>query len=723
MRRDNRFYKFVFGKDIDSSLEKRIFLLITFLGVITAIAGNILNIALGFDAALIYSTLVSLLIMLFFFYFAKRTEKPEKHALGFSVTALVILILLFILNAGYDGNTINLFFVVFLGIYFIIPTKFKTVTFWIYLLILVLLIYLQHRIEGFVVPYINNTQRFYDLFIGNPLYLFLLYSLIFLVFDQYDGDRRNLEESKEQLRVSEEDLLSILNTSPDGISIIDLSGKIQFMSSSALAMHGYISLDEVKNKNIMELISIKDRQRAEKNFSEFLKGTYFSTYESFELLKKNEEPFFGQISISIQRDREGNPRGIIGITRDITEKIKLEEQLRSKQRMDSIGSLAGGIAHDFNNILTAISGYASILERAQNLEPRQKTYLTSMLHATKKAADLTKQLQSLTKTNLSEFALVDISLAVENVFKFLEKSTDKIIAKRNEIEKGRFFVNGNLAELEQVFLNLGTNSIHAIEDKPYKSDEYITARCEEITFYENNDSDIQPGEYLKIVFKDTGTGMTEEVKKKAFDPLFTTKDQSAGSAGRGLGLAVVYNIITRNHKGFIELDSSLAKGTEAVIYLPKSNLIQAYKDVTDKTAARGNETILIVDDEIVILEITREILEESGYKTFTAKNGMEALEVFNNNADIIDLVLLDLTMPVMGGIETMEKLFELNPDQKIVICTGHNFDETSDKNSVIVKAKGFISKPYNALSLLRKVRAALNNGSDSLVNILTEKKE
>ncbi len=304
------------------------------------------------------------------------------------------------------------------------------------------------------------------------------------------------------------------------------------------------------------------------------------------------------------KDTNGKIMGIVGIGRDITERKRLEEQLQIRQRMDSLGTLAGGVAHDFNNLLTGIMGYLDILLNINKdgLSESQEGYIENALKSCQRAADLVKQFQSLSKSTISKKTNIDLYEASTEVLNMLEKTTDKLIEKRIDFAPGEFYINANPSELNQILLNLGTNAVKAIEERGIKKGDNIRIRAKEYSITGKDRIGLTEGEYVHIFFEDNGVGMTDEVRRQAFDPLFTTSDKST-QKGLGLGLAMVYNIVTRSFNGSIDIETVEGKGTTFHIYLPKALSLDEAEPKEVMGVVGGNETVLIVEDEEMVLNL------------------------------------------------------------------------------------------------------------------------
>ena len=374
--------------------------------------------------------------------------------------------------------------------------------------------------------------------------------------------------------------------------------------------------------------------------------------------------------------------------------------------MDSLENFADGMAHDFNNIFVGIMGYIDMLNcESEGFTEAQKEYLKNAGIGCERAADLINRFQALSGRTVSEKAIIDTHIVAREALNLLGENTDEIIEKRLDIKQGEFFILANPAYLKQVFLNLGTNAVQALEAGRFKKDGYINITAKDYKPGRDDRTGLPEGEYVHILFEDNGTGMSDDVRRRAFDPMFTTNDNGK-KQGKGLGLAMVYDIITRIHHGDINIESEEGKGTTFHIYIPKVKPDEYSKTEEDIAVEGGSETILVVDDEKAILRLIRIILEKYGYNIRTACDGVEAMEIYRRNKDSIDAVILDLTMPRMSGRAVFEKMLEINPEVKVIISSGHC--EEDRRKGILLAVKEYVKKPYKLTDLAQTVRRVLD---------------
>jgi signal transduction histidine kinase/CheY-like chemotaxis protein len=381
------------------------------------------------------------------------------------------------------------------------------------------------------------------------------------------------------------------------------------------------------------------------------------------------------------------------------EKAELESLLLHAQKMEALGTLAGGIAHDFNNLLMGIQGNTSVV--LSNMKPDDPNYkkLEAAETYIKKSAELTKQILGFVRGGKYEVKKTDLNELIKKSSQLFGR-TKKEMSIYTNYQEDIWTVKVDQGQIEQVLLNLYVNAAQAM---PNGGNLYI--RIENVTLDKKymEPYELKPGDYVKTSVTDTGIGMDKTTQQKVFDPFFTTKKLDRGT---GLGLASAYGII-KNHNGFFEVSSEKNKGTTFNFYIPAPEKKVMQKKTRPQEILKGNETILLVDDEDMVIDATSEMLETLGYSANVARSGEEAILFFRKNNDKIDLVILDIVMPVMNGGEAYSILKKINPQIKVLISSGYSINESATK-MLDSGCQGFIQKPFNIIQLSQKVREILD---------------
>ena len=410
-------------------------------------------------------------------------------------------------------------------------------------------------------------------------------------------------------------------------------------------------------------------------------------------------PFFVLLNTTMVFDETGHTVTARIVARDITERKRMEDALLHAQKIDSIGNLAGGIAHDFNNILAAILGSASIMRRHISERNKLTKYVEIIESSARRGSSLTRQLLTFARKTETITAPVDINSLLQETLDLYQRSVSKDIVVRTNLADTSLTVNGDDGQIQQALLNLFLNARDAMAGAGTLtvSTQLITAD----TLTGSRFSSTRPGPFVEIRVTDTGRGMPKDIQDRIFEPFFTTKDN-----GTGLGLSVVYGVV-QNHKGFINLESVEGVGTTFTIALPHTTGIQPEARKRRPRLPHGTEHILVIDDEAHLCEIARDILSNLGYTVYVANNGQEGVEFYKTRQASIDLILLDINMPVMSGIEAFELLRAVNPNLRIIIVSGYG-KGIIDTPRFSSEVNGFVQKPFQLETLAFKVRKVLD---------------
>jgi PAS domain S-box-containing protein len=415
------------------------------------------------------------------------------------------------------------------------------------------------------------------------------------------------------------------------------------------------------------------------------------------------------------RGKDGKYFGRIWTFRDVTARLKLELEFRQSQKMDAIGQLAGGVAHDFNNILGVIQLQAGLLMAEKNISPQQLDFATEIEKATEKAANLTRQLLMFSRRQKRQTRDLDLNQSINEMTKMLRRTLGENIQLQFKFAMQPLIVHADAGMMDQVLMNLAINARDAmpkgglltIETFAVDFDESVRARSAEA----------RPGAFVCLSVTDTGCGIAPENQKRIFEPFFTTKDVGKGT---GLGLSTVFGIV-HLHQGWIEFQSEVGRGTTFRIYLPRLASISGEKTEapTSFTSRGGNETILIVEDDVSLSASLRKVLSQLGYNVMEAANGAEAVEIWKKNRDQINLVLTDVVMPGgMSGIDLGRQLLKEKPELKIIYASGYSA-EILDKDCHLEEGVNFLTKPFEMQKLSKIIRDTLdthlkNSGSVSV---------
>ena len=379
--------------------------------------------------------------------------------------------------------------------------------------------------------------------------------------------------------------------------------------------------------------------------------------------------------------------------------MKLESQLRSAQRMESVGTLSGGIAHNFNNLLMGIMGNASLLLMDIDSEHPYYKNLRSIERQVDHGSRLTAQLMGFAREGKYEVRPISLNQVVQEISSTFGLTRKEIVVHQ-ELDDKLYGIKVDLGQIEQTLLNLYINAADAM---PGGGNLFLKTKNVTHKDMVGKPYDPIPGDYILLTIRDDGAGMDKETKERIFEPFFTTKGLAEGT---GLGLASAYGII-KAHGGYIDVDSEKSHGTTFSIYLPSLGKAVKNKKELPCKIMKGKETLLLVDDEEAVINTGKQILKKLGYKVLSATNGREALELYEKNQDNIDMILLDMVMPIMGGGETYDKMRKMNSDIKVLLASGYSIE--GDAKEILERGcDGFIQKPFSIEELSHRIRNILD---------------
>ncbi|MEE9530229.1 MAG: response regulator, partial [Syntrophobacteria bacterium] len=511
---------------------------------------------------------------------------------------------------------------------------------------------------------------------------------------------RKLEESERQYR-------ELVENAHEGIWVVDENGIITFANQRLSALLGY---EEMLGRNINQLVTPDKKRILLKFLVQNMRGLV--AQEEIQMICKEGDHVSAIISSVPIMDGE-RYKGSFAMVTDITEKKRMETQLLHQQKMESIGTMAGGIAHDFNNILTGVLGYASLLKHRLRGQTESKRFIDIIETSSLRAADLVRQLLAFSRgTQPEDLQVVYPNRVIRETTRLLESSLGKDLQVELDLHQGLPPIAANSTQVQQAVLNLCLNARDAMPNggKIIISTAAVDLDGKPSSHYK--DLAAEPGQYVRIRVADNGIGISQEDLDKIFDPFFTTKEVGKGS---GLGLAMVYGIV-QNSRGYVYVESDQGNGTvfDLLFRVSKDkDRQQSLRRLTPGLA--GEETVLLVDDEPMVRDLGNEILRSYGYQVVLACDGLEALEIYQSRGADIDLVVLDLLMPKLGGKDTLTGLRKLNPAAKVIICSGYG-SRANELQQMMASGVNLVQKPFKPEELVSAVRQVLDGETGTKEN-------
>jgi PAS domain S-box-containing protein len=507
-------------------------------------------------------------------------------------------------------------------------------------------------------------------------------------------------KAEEALAISERKYRTLVQHANDWIWTLDRKGIFTFINQEAEKAIGYKS-ENWLGKSFVPLILQDDLPRVQQAFADTLAGKT----QTYEIHVHTRDGKVLTLSVNTAPIYEGETiTGTVSMGRDVSTQRQLEEQLREAQKMEALGTLAGGIAHDFNNILGGILGYTTFIKSELPQGSSMHREINSMISLVHRAAGLTRQLLGFARGGSYHIEPININHIIDEVLRLLSRTIDKAISIEPVLSPDLAAIEGDAGQIQQMILNLCLNARDAM---PKGGRLFIETK--NVAIDDSSGSifpEMETGVYVKVSVSDTGSGMDPETKARIFDPFFSTKGGQGSEKHSGLGLSMVYGIV-KNHSGYIDVESEVGSGTTFKAYFPstKREIAEAGRKLV--TPIRGEETLLLVDDDETILKISKRSLSKAGYKVLIANGGKEALNIFGERHKEIVLVILDMIMPNTSGREVYKHLKKTDPEVRVLLSSGYSKDGQAQE-LLDSGVQGFLQKPYEFSEFLQTIRQILD---------------
>jgi len=491
-------------------------------------------------------------------------------------------------------------------------------------------------------------------------------------------------------------LVTAVEHAAESIIVTDPQGIIEYVNPAFEKITGY-----ARNEVIGRHIELVDSGQHSKTFFNSILDTLQrgKVWQGRMVNKRRDHSLYEtEATVSPVKNKAGEITNYVSVQRDVSHEVRLETQLRQAQKMEAIGTLAGGIAHDFNNLLMGIQGNISLSLLDVDTDSPLAKNLKKIEQYVQNGVDLTKQLLGFARGGKYEISLLDLNKLLKEQ-NLMFSRTNKDIVFENESNPELWTVEADRGQIEQVLMNLYLNAVQAMPGGGT-----LKTRTENVIIDQDQYSPyfVKAGRYIRITIEDTGVGIDEKIQQRIFDPFFTTKEMGRGT---GLGLASVYGIV-KNHEGFINVYSKKGQGARFEINLPASGKVVTNKEKTREEFIKGKETVLLVDDEEMIIDVAQRMLDKLGYKVFTARDGKEAVAAFRKHKQEIDVIILDMIMPKMSGGEAFDRIKEIRPEVKVLLSSGYSIN--GQASEILNRGcNGFIQKPFNLQNLSKSLRTIL----------------
>ncbi len=531
---------------------------------------------------------------------------------------------------------------------------------------------------------------------------------------------RDINEQKKveaALLESEERFRSIMEYSPSVIELYDKDGMQTYVNSAYEKLWGFPASHTVNKFNVLKSKEVEDTGLMEYVQKAYAGEIVTVPVYSFDSTGGTEAQGIGRVRwlstrIYPLKDKKGNVENIVITHEDVSEikfveeeRIKLEKQLRHAVKMEAIGTMAGGIAHDFNNILGIILGYAEMTKEDVPPSSEIAEQIDSVIKAGLRGKELVKHILAFSRKIEQDIGPVQLDTLIKESLKLLRASIPSTVEISQNLEAQSPVIMADPTQIHQVLMNLCTNASYAMEEKGgiLKIElAQVDLNVEDVAASPN----AKPGSYVKLSVSDTGEGMDRQTVERIFEPFFTTKQKEKGT---GMGLSVVHGIVT-SLGGIIRVDSNPGQGTVFDVYFPEAAGEAVQEVIEDSPIPRGDELVLFVDDEEMMVDMGQAVLERLGYQVTARTSADEALEIFRANPDDFDLVITDQTMPDMTGVQFSKELLAIRPDIPIILCTGYS-KKLSEKDLKAIGIRELAMKPLEIKTMAAIIRRVLDGSN------------
>lgn len=515
--------------------------------------------------------------------------------------------------------------------------------------------------------------------------------------------RLERDRAETELREAEEQYRLLFQASPHPMWVFD-NNTLRFLAvnNAAIRHYGY-SLRDFFSMSVTDIRPHEDIERFVQSVERQRDRHSLESYG--ELWKhKTKDGKVIDVEISSQPIKFRGLDAQLVLAHDVTDRLILEREFRQAQKMEAIGRLAGGVAHDFNNLLMVISGFTQLIAEQEHNNERIGKYVPQVLTAVQRATALTKQLLAFSRKQIQELRVLDLNNVLTDFCKMLPGLIGEDVEMRVRPSSEECAVYSDKGQIEQVVMNLAVNARDAMPDGGLLTIETDRVNLD-ATYFQKHDAEVKPGEYVMLAVTDTGMGMTPSVQSHLFEPFFTTKEVGKGT---GLGLSTIHGIVKQSN-GYIWVYSEIGKGTTFKVFFPcaSAQVDAATSSPVQEVETRGVETILLVEDEAALRTVTSEFLESKGYHLLQAGDGLEALRVSEAHERDIDLLLTDVIIPGLRGIDVAERIRAERSGIAIVYMSGYT--ELGAQEQGVQKSDGFLQKPFSLLTLSTTIRRALDN--------------